>query len=373
MRKFRTVYMRGGTSKGCFFRKADLPENREEWDHIFLQVMGSPDPKQIDGMGGCVSSNNKIVVVSKSDKTGVDVDYLVGQVAVGKNRVDYGANCGNMTAGVPLYAVQEGLVSVKEPKTTVHMHNLNTGSRIDADVIIDPETHEPALDGDCRIAGVDGTDAPIDLSFMDPEGSKTGKLFPTGNAADEIEIEGSGRIKVSVIDVMNPLVLVRAEDIGLKGTELPEEMNADSRAMSLLEEIRGTVCCMMGMASDLHDAKENSPGVPKIGVFALPKDYRDIAGNMVKAEEADLCVRVLSVLKCHKACPLTAAGAIASLAKIDGTVVSQAGIRCEDKVRIAHPSGVMDVMVETEHTSVRAVHAVRTARRIMDGTVYIKE
>ena len=155
MRAFKTVFMRGGTSKGCMFHKEDLPEKREEWDSIFLQAMGNPDPKQIDGMGGTVSSNNKIVIVWKSEEPGIDVEYLVGQVIVGKSQVDYKSNCGNMTAAVGPYAVEEGMVTITEPVTTVHMLNRNTDKYIDVTVPIDPETKTFAQEGDCAIAGVD--------------------------------------------------------------------------------------------------------------------------------------------------------------------------------------------------------------------------
>ena len=180
MRKFKTVFMRGGTSKGCLFKKEDLPADRAEWDRIFLQTMGSPDPKQIDGMGGTVSSNNKIVIIWKSEEPDVDIEYLVGQVIVGKEQVDYKSNCGNMTAAVPAFAVEEGMVDITEPVTTVRMLNKNTDKYINVDVPIDPETHTFAQDGDCEIAGVDGTAAELKVDFLNPAGAKTGKLLPTG-------------------------------------------------------------------------------------------------------------------------------------------------------------------------------------------------
>ena len=165
MRKFHTVFMRGGTSKGCMFHKEELPENTDEWDSIFLQAMGDPDPKQIDGLGGTVSSNNKIVIVWKSQEPGIDVEYLVGQVIVGKSQVDYKSNCGNMTAAVGPYAVEEGMVDITEPVTCVHMLNRNTGKYIDVTVPIDPETKSFAQDGNCAIAGVDGTAAELNVKF----------------------------------------------------------------------------------------------------------------------------------------------------------------------------------------------------------------
>lgn len=238
MRKFKTVFMRGGTSKGCMFLKEDLPENREEWDSIFLQTMGSPDPKQIDGMGGTVSSNNKIVVVWKSEEPGIDVEYLVGQVIVGKEQVDYKSNCGNMTAAVGPFAVEAGLVPVVEPITTVHLLNRNTDKYIDVTVPCENGTF--AQDGDCHIAGVDGTAAELKVKFLNPAGAKTGKLLPTGNVLDVLDIPGFGKIEATILDVSNPMVLVRAEDVSATGMELPEEVNANEKLCEVLEKIRGT-------------------------------------------------------------------------------------------------------------------------------------
>lgn len=382
MRKIKTVYMRGGTSKGCLFHREDLPKNPAEWDSIFLQAMGNPDPKQIDGMGGTVSSNNKIVVIWKSGQENVDIEYLVGQVIVGKNQVDYKSNCGNMTAAVPAYAVEEGMVEITEPVTTVRMLNRNTDKYINVTVPIDPETHSFAQDGDCAIAGVDGTAAELRVDFLNPAGSKTGRLLPTGKVLDVLDIPGLGSVEATILDVSNPLVLVRAEDVGLKGTELPAEVDADKEASALLEEIRGTAACMMGFAKDLQDASEHSPAVPKVGFFTAPKTYTDIGNKEVTDNSMDICARVISVFKCHKACPLTAAGAISVAAKLDGSIIQKtlgAGAGDTPTVRIGHPSGVM-TMVPTvvkdgpdmNKAQVPGVAVQRTARRIMDGTLYIR-
>lgn len=377
MRKFKTVFMRGGTSKGCMFLKQDLPENRKEWDEIFLEVMGSPDPKQIDGMGGTVSSNNKIVVVWKSEKPGIDVEYLVGQVIVGKAQVDYQSNCGNMTAAVAPFAVEEGLVCVQEPVTTVHMQNLNTNKKIDVDVPCEHGTF--AEHGDCHIAGVDGTAAELQVRFLSPAGAKTGKLLPTGKAKEELEIPGFGRIEASILDVSNPMVLVRAEEIGLSGTELPEELNAMADKLELLEKIRGAACVRMGFAKDLKDATEHQPAVPKVGYLTEAKNFRDIAGADIGAADMDLCARVISVFKCHKACPLTSASAIAAAAKLPGSIAAEAlrkPVSDGAPVRIGHPSGIMEIDANLqkgqEGYRLPWVSMVRTARRIMDGTVYIR-
>ena len=381
MRKFRTVFMRGGTSKGCLFKKEDLPADRAEWDDIFLQVMGSPDPKQIDGMGGTVSSNNKIVIIWKSEEPDVDIEYLVGQVIVGKRQVDYKSNCGNMTAAVPAFCVEEGMVDIKEPVTTVRMLNKNTDKYINVDVPIDPETHTFANEGDCEIAGVDGTAAELRVDFLNPAGSKTGKLLPTGNVVDVLDIPGFGKIESTIIDVSNPIVLVKAEDIGMKGTELPDQINNNKEVMELLEKIRGTACVMMGFAKDLKEATDNQPGVPKVGFVTNPKGYFDIEDKEVAEDKMDVCARVISVFKCHKAIPLTAASSVSTAAFLEGTIVNKIVAAKDDRktVRIGHPSGVM-TMVPTvvkegrnpADYKIPGVAVQRTARRIMDGYVYIR-
>ena len=379
MRKFKTVFMRGGTSKGCMFRREDLPADRSEWDSIFLQAMGDPDPKQIDGMGGTVSSNNKIVIVWKSEEPDVDVEYLVGQVIVGRSQVDYKSNCGNMTAAVGPYAVEEGMAEITEPVTTVRMLNRNTNKYINVTVPIDPETKTFAQEGDCAIAGVDGTAAELQVNFLNPAGAKTGKLLPTGRASDILDIPGFGKIEATIVDVSNPMVLVRAEDIGMKGTELPEEVNSNAEVCELLEKIRGTAACMMGFAKGLEDATVHSPAVPKVGFFTKPVTFTDIAGQTVDQNTMDLCARVISVFKCHKACPLTSASAISVAAFLEGSLLwNSLGAPEEGKhiVRIGHPSGVMTMVphMEKEGGEIRlpAVAVQRTARRIMEGTLYIR-
>ena len=380
MRKFNVVYMRGGTSKGCLFHRENLPEDPKDWDEIFLQVMGNPDPKQMDGLGGTVSSNNKIVVVWKSQEPNVDIEDLVGQVIVGKRQVDYKSNCGNMTAAVPAYAVEEGMVPITEPITTVRMLNKNTDKYINVTVPIDPQTHTFAQDGDCHIAGIDGTAAELKVNFLNPAGAKTGKLLPTGHPLDVLDIDGK-KIEATILDVSNPLVLVKAEDVGLKGTELPATVDENQVASALLEKIRGTAAVMMGFAEDLQDATENSPAVPKVGCFTSPVSYTDIAGARVEKEQMDLCARVISVFKCHKACPLTAASAIAVAAFVEGSIVEKTLGKLpadQNYVRLGHPSGVMTVYPEvlkkdSDSYAVPGVAVQRTARRIMDGTVYIRK
>lgn len=365
--------MRGGTSKGCMFLKENLPKDCDQWDSIFLQVMGAPDPKQMDGMGGTVSSNNKIVIVWKSEEPNVDVEYLVGQVIVGKNQIDYKSNCGNMTAAVGAFAVEEGLVDIAEPITTVGLLNRNTNKLIN--VTVPCEDGKIATEGNCQIAGVDGTAPELKVNFLNPVGAKTNQLFPTGRRVDILNIENIGEIEATILDVSNPMVLVKAEAVGLTGTELPEEINNHEHATELLEAIRGTAACLMGFAKDLEDATKNSPAIPKVGIFTDSISYTDISNQSVDAHDMDICVRVISVFKCHQACPLTSASAISVATSLENTLLYRP-VEKEGTIRIGHPSGIMtlypNIKKEANELIIPSVAVQRTARRIMDGFVYIK-
>lgn len=281
-----------------------------------------------------------------------------------------------MTAAVGPFAVEEGLVEIQEPVTTVHLLNRNTDKYIDVTVPCENGTF--AQEGNCHIAGVDGTAAELKVKFLNPAGAKTGKLLPTGNVLDVLDIPGYGKIEASILDVSNPMVLVKAEDVKAMGTELPDEVNGNKELSDVLEKIRGTAACMMGFAKDLKDATENSPAVPKVGYVTTPKSYREIGGTDVNAEDMDVCARVISVFKCHKACPLTSASSIAVAAALEGSVVNSL-VKKEDlsEIRIGHPSGIMTMCPELvfteEEVEVPSVAVQRTARRIMDGMVYIRK
>ena len=388
MRKFHTVFMRGGTSKGCMFRREDLPQDRAEWDSIFLQAMGCPDPKQIDGLGGTVSSNNKIVIVWKSEEENVDIEYLVGQVIVGKKQVDYKSNCGNMTAAAAPFAVEEGMVEIVEPVTNVRMKNLNTNKYINVTVPIDPETHTFSQDGDCHIAGVDGTAAELKVDFLNPAGSKTGKLLPTGNPKDTIEVEGK-TYEYSFVDAANPVMFVHPEDFGVTGTETPAQFNARPDVEEIkrkLEVIRGTGAIILGFAKDLEDARVNSQTLPKLAFARKPVDYTAGSGKEIKAENIDLVGRLFSMnMKMIDAYMGTGAICTVTAANTPGTIVNE--IVCgegkhpdnhAEHIRIGHPWGIMDAYADLKdnpdgtHT-VLSGNLDRTARRIMEGYVYVRE
>jgi len=371
------VYMRGGTSKGAMFLKKDLPEDKRLWDDIFLKVMGGPDPKQIDGLGGTVSSNNKILIVSQSEQAGIDVDYLVAQVVVGEPVVDYSANCGNMTSAVGPFAISQGLVKTDIPVTKVRMLNLNTNKVIEEFVPTKDGVVEEA--GDCAIAGIDGMGAELKVNFLNPAGAKTGKLFPTGKEADEIEVEGLGLISVSVIDISNVFVFVHSSDVGIKGDELPAKLNGDKKFLDTIERIRGTVAQKIGLVDRWQDAAAKTAGSPKLVILAPPMDYTDIAGRSVKKEDMDICVRVVSVGAVHKASPLTGATAIGGAAFIKDCIMQRylGGKKLTDSLRIGHPSGVMKVYVDYEvvggEIHFNGIAGQRTSRKIMEGYVYIRD
>jgi len=311
----------------------------------------------------------------------VDVDYIVGQSIVGQSKIDYKSNCGNMTAATAPYAVEMGLVeNLTEPVTTVHMFNLNTNKYIDVDVPVKDGRFYNV--GDCAIAGIDGTAGELRVNFLNPAGSKTGKLFPTGQAKDILDVPGLGQVEATILDVSNPMVLVRAEAVGADATEMPATVDGNKQLSANLEAVRAAACVKLGIAKDIQDATDNSPAVPKVGFFSAPQSYVDISGKQVDASEMDICARVISVFKCHKAAPLTSACAITVARAIPGTLLYEvlgAPTGEETQVRVGHPSGVMTLFPymddpckeDINSVNVSGVAVQRTARIIMEGRIYI--
>ncbi len=371
MKKFPCVYMRGGTSKAVIFHKQDLPEDKEEWKDIFLKVMGSPDIKQIDGMGGTVSSTSKIAVISPSQEEGIDVNYDFYQVDILIPRVDDSGNCGNISSAVGPFAVDEGLVKAVEPVTKVRVLNTNTNKIIEEYVKVKDGKAE--VYGKEKIPGVPGTGSGIHMYFENPGGSVTGKIFPTGNKKDIIKTSRNKAIETTIIDCGNPFVFIKAEDIGLKGTELLE-LNADKDKMKLIEEIRGKAAEKLGFVDFWEKAETESTSIPKVSIISKSQDYLDLDKNKIKKEEMDLCVRAISVGSVHKAYPVTCYVATGAAAKIKGTLVQEI-VEIDDEnntVKIGHTSGTGKIEVIIEEEQVKKVGVVRTARRIMDGNIYIK-
>jgi 2-methylaconitate cis-trans-isomerase PrpF len=374
MQKYPCVYMRGGTSKAVIFHEKDLPEDKSLWDDIFLKVMGTPDVKQIDGMGGTVSSTSKIAIVSPSDREGVDVNYTFKQVDIIIPRVDGSANCGNISSAIGPFAIDEGLVEAVEPITVVRVLNTNTNKIIEEHVRV--KDKRAMVHGDEVIKGVPGTGSRIDMYFEQPGGAVTGKLFPTGNKKDIFDVPDFGCIEVTVIDCSNPIVFIRAKDLGIKGTELVE-LNNNKDVMEHIERIRCIAAEKCGFVDKWEDARTNSTSVPKVSIVSFPQDYEDMDGNNIKASDMDLCCRAVSVGKLHKAYPMTVAVGTGAAAKIPGTVVNE--IACmsrnysKDIIVLGHSSGTTEVDMIMDGEEVLKGGVTRTARRIMDGFVYVRD
>lgn len=372
MKRYPCAYMRGGTSKAIFFHEKDLPEDKISWNEIFLKVMGTPDVKQIDGMGGTVSSTSKVAVISPSSREDADVDYNFFQVDIVIPRVDNSANCGNISSAVGPFAIDEGLVKAVEPITVVRVLNTNTNKIIEEHVRV--KDGKAMVHGDESIKGVPGTGSRIDMYFEKPAGAATGKLFPTGNKKDVFDVPDYGPIEVTVIDCANPVVFFRAEDIGIKGTELVE-LNNNKDIMEHIERIRSIAAQKVGFVENWEDARKTSTSIPKVSIISKPQNYVDMDGNSVKAEDMDICCRAVSVGKIHKAYPMTVAVATGAAVKIEGTMVNDLikPKKDQDIISIGHSSGVTKVDMKIDGEEVIKGGVTRTARRIMDGYVYVRD
>jgi 2-methylaconitate cis-trans-isomerase PrpF len=376
MRKFKAALMRGGVCRGLFFMKDQLPDDRREWDQIFLQGIGGPDPKQLDGVGGTTSSNSKAMVIWPSNREDADLEYIASQIDVGKPSVNYNANCGNLTAAVGLFAVEEGLVKPASPTTEVRAFNHNSQKMVT--ITVPTAELTPDLEGDFVLEGIDGTWPEIIMRYHDPAGAKTGSLYPTGNSVDRLSVEGFGEIDATLIDISHPMVIVRAGDVGMTGTELPHELDAMPNVLQNLEKIRCAAACAMGFAKDFEDATENCCNLPTIGAFTSPVSYPAIGGAEIAADDMDVCMRIISVRMPHRASPIICINAVSAACALPETIISRKlpNLVGSDTIRIGHPSGIMaaypDVVKEGETYVVKSVAMPSSARRIMDGTLYIR-
>ena len=376
-RSIPVVLMRGGTSKGLFFHERDLPPEPLLRDRVILAAYGSPDPnrRQIDGVGGALSVTSKVAIISPSPSTDYDVVYHFGQVSIDRPIVDVKGNCGNMSAAVGPFAVDEGLVKAVEPVTRVRIHQKNTNKLIVAEVPVKDGKFNEA--GDYAIDGVPGTGSRILLRFVNPAGAVTGKLFPTGNRRERFDIPGLGSVEVSCIDAANPFVFVRAESFGLSGTET-EEIERRTEIKSMLEAIRCRAAVQLGITASEEEATRRSQAVPKVAVVAASKAYTALSGRTVEAREVDLLARMMSMGTLHRSYAVSGAVATAGAAMIPGTVVSDLlpeNARGRDLLRIGHPGGAIDVGAVIESRAGECIYreAVlgRTARRLMEGRVLV--
>lgn len=365
--KVPVVVMRGGTSKGVFLNFEHMPSNRSLWEDFLLDVMGSPDRRQIDGLGGANSLTSKAAIIKKSESPEFDVEYTFAQISIDNQMVDFKGNCGNISSAVGPYAIEHGLVPAKEPVTTVRIFNTNTQKLIIAEVEV--ENGQVKKEGSCSIPGVPGKGSPIYLSFTRAEGAVTGKLFPTENPIDMIKTKDR-LIQVSIIDVANPLVFVRAQDIGLNGSELPTDYSQEK--LNELEEIR-SIAAEMCQFSDKKSATVKSPAVPKMTLIAPPMDYVDLNGSERKASEMDLMIRMMSMQKPHQALAITGAICATAGAYLQETILSEMVNIKQEIFRLAHPAGIMETKVDFLAGHIRAIKVVRTARIILEGYVYTKK
>jgi len=375
--KLRAVFMRGGTSKAVMLRRADLPADETLWPGIFTRVMGSPDPngRQLDGMGGGISSLSKICIIGPPSRADADVDYTFAQVAVDRDIVDFSGACGNMSSAVGPFAVEEGLVARPNgEEATVRIHNTNTKKIIVSRFRMDGDY--AAVEGDFVIDGVAGSGAPIRLDFSEPAGARTGKLLPAGAAAQSLLVPGLGALDVSMIDAAAPCVFVRAEDLGCTGTERPDALERDATLMEKLESIRRAASIAMGIAPDA-DTAARMPSSPKVAMVAAPVESRTLSGRVLAPEDADILVRMLSVGQPHRAVPLTGALCLAVACRVPGSIPNRiVGAGRAGDVRIGHPSGVVLVAAEVRDgaAGLEAPYATvyRTARRLFQGDVFYR-
>lgn len=371
--KIRSVIIRGGTSKGVFIMKNELPSNPETRNQVISSMFGGADARQIDGLGGANSLTSKVAIISVSKRSDADIDYTFGQVDMTTGHIDYNSNCGNILSGVGPFAIDEGLVETMEPLTRVRIYNTNTDKVIHAEI---PVQHgKSAITGDYAIDGVPGTGAKITLDFIDAAGSKTGALFPTGKRKESMALDECGDIEVSIVDVAAPAVFVRAESIGLTGRELSHELSEGH--LEVLEHIRGTAARRLGFVDHPAEAVRKTPSSPKVIMVSGSEDYESEDGRLIAGEEINITARAMSMQKMHKAFPVTGGICTASATQLEGTVVHEAFSNdgALEDVTIGHPTGKMKFVVDIEDSGDEVIFhktAVgRTSRRLMEGHAYV--
>ncbi|MES2184133.1 MAG: PrpF domain-containing protein [Pseudomonadota bacterium] len=371
--------MRGGTSKGLYFRTEDLPPAGAERDAVLKAAIGSDDLLQLDGLGGSRLVTAKLAIVGKSSRPDADVDYTYGIVPPGRGIVVYTSNCGNISAGVGPFAIDSGMVVAQGPVTQVRIFNTNTQKLLIAHVPVAGGRVKVA--GDFAIPGVPGTGAEIFMDYRATSGAKTGKALPTGRLVDTIELEDGRVVEATLGDVANPCVFVRAADVGATGSELPDTVNADAALLATLLELRGKAAQALGFCEDWHEAETKSPALPLVILVAPPATYADSNGREQAADTMDLRARFIFYNKCHESMAGTGSMCTAAMSRIPGTLVDEAargspGGR-NDRLRIGHPLGVMEVVAEArpgagvQGAVFERLGFGRTARRLMQGVAYV--
>ncbi len=377
MEMLKCSIVRGGTSKGVFILKNELPKDPAKRDEVICAIYGSPDLRQIDGLGGADVLTSKLAIISPPSRPDADVDYTFGQVSFETKFVDYGGNCGNISAAVGPFAIDEGFVEAVEPVTTVRIHLTNSNNILVAEVPV--KNGKACVEGDYSIDGVPGTGAKITLDWSDTAGAITGKLLPTGNAKDVISVDGKD-YEVSLVDAGNPLVFIHANSLGMSGTESPNEIEANKDLMATIEKIRGRAAVIFGLVKTPEAAAIKSPYAPFFAIVSPPSDYTSISGEKVNAEEIDIVSRLLFMLRMHKTYPVTGTVCTGAAVRVPGSIaweVLREEAKTRPSVNIGHPGGVIPVESEAEVISgevkLKRIGVYRTARRIMDGYVYVRK
>lgn len=371
--KIPAVLMRGGTSKGLIIDKNNLPTDKVEMDNLILQVFGSSHESQIDGIGGGTAVTSKLAIVEKSEEQGIDINYTFGQVSYSQENIDYRPTCGNISAAVGLYAVEEGFVTLEEGITKVVVYNTNTEKIIEIEV---PTTEgKPNYKGDYEIAGVSGRFPKINVNFLDSGGAITGKLLPTGNSKDEILLDDNRKFNVSIVDSANTLVFVTAEEVGLEGHELDNDFN-QPHVLDLLEEIRVKAGQKIGLLKEGEEVSPLTHALPKLSVVAPSAEYTTSKGDQIEKNDIDLLGRYVAMGKLHPAYAVSGGIAAATASQIEGTVISEIHQSMPgEAIKIGHPSGIIEAeaIVETKEGELSVERAAigRSARRIMEGEVLL--
>jgi len=371
--RIKAVFMRGGTSKAVIFNTQDLPADKSEWDRIFLSVMGSPDPygRQLDGMGGGISSLSKVCIVGPPTLPGADVDYTFAQVSVSQAVVDYAGNCGNMSAAIGPFAVDERMVRAGDNgERGVVIHNTNTGKLIRAR--FDVRDGIANVEGNLEIDGVAGSGAPVELEFISPGGSKTGRLLPTSAMVDRLRADKNLVVEVTMVDAANPCVFVSADVLSVTGTESAEQLEANKDLLANLEAIRCKASVAMGLAASEEQA-HSLESIPKVAIVFTPRSHRLASGRMLEATDFDLGIRMMSMGRPHRAVPITGAVCLAVAMRLPGSVPNQLMSAGRELLRVGHPSGVIAVGAKVAGAggdwTAESGSVYRTARRLFEGHV----
>lgn len=373
---FRVVIMRGGTSKAIFFLENDLPKDPILRDKVILSVFGSPDSRQIDGLGGADPLTSKLAILAPSTRDNADVDYTFGAVDINSAFVDYSSNCGNISSAVGPYAIEQSLVKAEEPITKVRIYNTNTAKYYVSNVPV--VNGKPKVAGDFKIDGVPRPGAKIELDFAGTAGSKTGKILPTGNVKDVLVVDGIGELVVSMVDAANPMVFLAAADLGLTAKETAQEIDGNKGLLEKLEIIRALSAEKMGLVKKWEDAVVGMKSIPMLAFVAPPDSYYNaIKGVTTPGDSIDFLSRNMYMQVLHKTYAGTASVCTGVAAMIPGTIVNDVmrKNKNDNLVRIGHPGGVMsiEICIEKENGELVLKRAVvgRTSRRIMEGYVFV--